>query len=73
MNEIEMFFVGNIDIITYILCGISILCILFLYFYISRFEKELDKFTNEITPIILLKSRNIKNNKKVEYCKNRTW
>ena len=66
MNEIEMFFVENIDIITYILCGISILCILFSYFYISRFEKELDKFTNEITPIILLKSRNTNNNKKSE-------
>lgn len=52
MSDIEMFFIENIDKITYILCGISILCILFSYFYISRFEKELDKFTNEITPII---------------------
>lgn len=66
MSDIEMFFIENIDKITYILCGISILCILFSYFYISRFEKELDKFTNEITPIILLKSRNTKKNEKIK-------
>ncbi len=66
MSDIEMFFIENIDKITYILCGISILCILFSYFYISRFEKELDKFTNEITSIILLKSRNTKKNEKIK-------
>ena len=64
MNEIEMFFVENIDIITYILCGISILYILFLYFYISHFEEENEKFINQITSIILWKSKTIKNNKK---------
>lgn len=66
MNEIEMFFVENIAIITYILCGISIFCILFLYFYILNYEKEVEKFTNMLTPYYFLKSRNIKNNKKNE-------
>ena len=64
MNEIKMFFIDNLDIITYILCGISILCILFLYFYILHFEKEIERFKNKITPIIILKSRTFKSNKK---------